>query len=59
MNIKPIRTDTDYQQALERLDVIFNAKIGTPESDEADILGLLIDKYEKKHYSIDTPESLS
>ena len=59
MNIKPIRTDTDYQQALERLDVIFNAKIGTPESDEADILGLLIDKHEKKHYSIDTPESLS
>ena len=35
MKIKPIKTETDYQAALNRLDVIFDAKIGTKESDEA------------------------
>lgn len=58
MNIKPIRTETDYQQALERLEVLFDAKIGTPESDEADILGLLIDEFEKKHYPIESPDPI-
>ena len=49
MTIRLIKSETDYQQALDRLDEIFDAKTGTPESDEADILGLLIDEYEKKH----------
>jgi len=58
MNIKLIKTETDYQNALKRLDVIFDAKIGTPESDEADILGLMIDEYEKKHYHIEAPDPI-
>ena len=58
MTIRPIKTEKDYQEALERLDVIFDAKVGTPESDEADILGLLIDEYEKKHYPIDAPDPI-
>lgn len=58
MDIKPIRTETDYQKALERLEIIFDAKIGTPESDEADVLGLLIDEYEKKHYPIEAPDPI-
>ena len=47
MTLKLIKTDSEYQEALKRLEEIFDAKIGTPESDEADILGLLIDEYEK------------
>lgn len=58
MNIKPIKTETDYQNALLRLEVIFDAKSGTPESDEADILGLLIDEYEKKNYPITVPDPI-
>jgi len=58
MDIKPIRTESDYQSALQRLEEIFNAPIGTLESDEADILGLMIDEYEKKHYPIDTPDPI-
>ena len=46
-NIKLIKTEEDYQIALKRLEVIFDAKSGTIESDEADILGLMIDEYEK------------
>ncbi len=53
MNIIPIKTEQDYKIALKRLEDIFDAPIGTPESDEADILGLLIDEYEKKHYPIE------
>jgi len=58
MNIKLIKTETDYENALKRLEKIFDAKIGTPESDEADILGLLIDEYEKKHYPIDASDPI-
>jgi len=58
MKIKPIKTEADYQAALNRLDVIFDAKIGTEESDEADILGLLIDNYENIHYPIEAPDPI-
>ena len=58
MDVKLIRTEADYQNALERLEVIFDAKIGTPESDEADILGLIIDEYEKKYYPIEAPDPI-
>ena len=58
MEIKPIKTETDYILALKRLETIFNAEIGTSESDEADVLGLLIDDYEKKHYPIEAPDPI-
>ncbi|MBI9038514.1 MAG: helix-turn-helix domain-containing protein [Bacteroidales bacterium] len=58
MNIKPIKTETDYENALKRLELIFDAPIGTFESDEADVLGLLIDEYEKKHYPIEAPDPI-
>jgi HTH-type transcriptional regulator / antitoxin HigA len=58
MNIKLIKTETDYENALKRFEIIFNAPIGTIESDEADILGLLIDEYEKKHYPIEAPDPI-
>jgi HTH-type transcriptional regulator/antitoxin HigA len=58
MTLKPIKTDSDYKQALNRLEIIFDASIGSPESDEADILGMMIDEYEKKHFPIDTPDPI-
>jgi HTH-type transcriptional regulator / antitoxin HigA len=58
MNIKLIKTGADYQTALKRLEEIFDAKIGTIESDEADVLGLLIDEYEKKHFQIEAPDPI-
>lgn len=58
MDIKPIKTATDYNQALKRLETIFSAEIGTAESDEADVLGLLIDEYEKKHFPIEAPDPI-
>lgn len=58
MIIKPIKSEADYRDALKRLEIIFDAAIGTPESDEADVLGLMIDEYEKKHYPIDAPDPI-
>jgi len=58
MNIKPIKTETDYQQALKRLEIIFDADLNTKEGDELEILGMLIDNYEKIHYPIDLPDPI-
>lgn len=58
MTLKLIKTEEDYRKALARLEVIFDAKIGTSESDEADVLGLLVDEYEKKNYPIDAPDPI-
>jgi HTH-type transcriptional regulator/antitoxin HigA len=58
MSIKPIKSETDYRLSLARLEEIFDAVAGTPESDEADILGLMIDAYERKHFPIDAPDPI-
>jgi len=58
MELKPIKTEADYRAALRRLEVIFDAKPGTPESDELEILGLMVDDYENKHYSIEAPDPI-
>lgn len=58
MNIRPIKTEKDYREALKRMEEIFDAEIGSLESDEADILGMMIDEYEKKHYHIQTPDPI-
>ena len=58
MNIKVIKTETDYQKALTRLEMIFDAKRGSVEGDELEVLGLLIDQYEKEHFPIDMPDPI-
>ena len=58
MNISPIKTEADYRKALKRLETIFDAPIGSADSDEADLLGLMVDEYEKKHYPIEAPDPI-
>ncbi|WP_213524374.1 helix-turn-helix domain-containing protein [Nonlabens sp.] len=58
MKLKPIKTEKDYRNALERLEVIFDAKIDTKEGDEAEILSLLIENYENEHYPIEAPDPI-
>ncbi|QAA80340.1 transcriptional regulator [Aequorivita sp. H23M31] len=58
MELKPIKTDKDYRDALERLEIIFDAPINTKEGDEAEILSLLIENYENEHYPIDAPDPI-
>ena len=58
MKMKLIKTEADYIRALNRLETIFDAKVGTTESDEADVLALLVDEYEKTHFPIATPDPI-
>ncbi|MDD3722628.1 MAG: transcriptional regulator [Lutibacter sp.] len=58
MEIKPIKTEKDYDKALERLELIFDATPNSTEGDEAEILSLLIDNYENKHYPIESPDPI-
>ena len=58
MTIKPINNETDYQEALKRLEIIFDSKKGTPEGDELEILGILLEKYENEHFPIDFPDPI-
>ncbi len=58
MKIQPIKTEVDYKQALKRLEEIFDAKKGTEEGDELEILSILIENYEKEHYPVDLPDPI-
>ncbi len=59
MKIKPIRNEADYQKALERLEIIFDAKRGTEEGDELEILAMVIDNYENENFPIDMPDPIA
>lgn len=56
MNIRPIKTKADYQKALERMELIFDAKKGSSAGDELEVLGILIEKYEDEHFPIGFPD---
>ena len=58
MNISLIKTEDDYRAALKRMEFLFDAPVNTLDSDEADILGLLIDEYEKRYYPIEAPDPI-
>lgn len=58
MEYKVIKNEKEYQKALNRLEKIFDAKKGTKEGDELELLALLIDKYEQEKYPIDLPDPI-
>ncbi len=58
MNIKPIKTEEDYEAACKRIDEIFQAEPGTPEEEELDILATLVDAYEEKHFPMGKPHPI-
>ena len=59
MNIKPIRNERDLDRAFNRLDAIFEAKPGTAEADEAQVLEVLIEDYENRHHPIPPPDPIA
>ena len=58
MTLKILKNKKDYSAALERFEEIFQSKPGTKESDEADVLSLLISSYEEKHFLINEPSPI-
>ena len=60
MQIKPIHNEEEYEKALERVDELMalDPDLGTPESDELEVLALLIEKYEEKAWMIEEPDPI-
>ena len=56
MGIRPIRTRTDHTAALGRIEALWDARPGTPEHDELEILAVLVAAYEERHWPILPPE---
>jgi HTH-type transcriptional regulator/antitoxin HigA len=56
--LKPIRTEADYEAALAEVEHLWGAEGGTPEGDRLDVLATLIDAYEAKHYPMDPPDPI-
>lgn len=55
-DLRPIRTESDYDEALADVERLWGAKSGTPEGDRLDVLATLIDVYEAKYYPMDPPD---
>lgn len=56
MEIRPIKTEQDYNTALSRIEKLWGAKKESPEGDELDLLVTLVESYEMKHYPIAPPD---
>jgi HTH-type transcriptional regulator/antitoxin HigA len=56
VGLRPIRTEADYNAALEEVSALWGAASGTPEGDRLDVLATLIDAYEAKHHAMDPPD---
>ena len=57
-NLKPIRTEADYEAALVVIERLWGARAGTPQGDHLDILATLVDAYENEHYPMDPPDAI-
>ncbi len=58
MEIRPIKTQADYQEALREIESLFDAAEHTPECDRLDILSTLVEAYEKTHFPIELPDPI-
>lgn len=58
MNIRPIKTEQDYNDAIDRIEDLWGSKVDTPEGDELDLLITLVEAFEMKHYPIAPPDPI-
>ena len=59
MNLRSLKTEADYKEALAEIERFFDASPETPEGDQLDVLVLLVEAYEEKHYPILPPDPIS
>ncbi len=56
--IKPIKTESDYQEALKEMERLFDAVPGTRGGDRLDVLTTLVEACEEKHFQISSPDPI-
>ena len=59
MELRPIKTELDYQNALKEIEQLFDVEPNSAECDRLDILATLVEAYEQKHYPIEAPDPIS
>lgn len=57
-DVKPIRSEADYEAALAEVERLWGAKSGTPRGDRLDVLATLIDAWESEHHPMDLPDPI-
>ncbi len=58
MNIKPIKTEQDYTDTLNKIESLMDAKPNTVQMDELEVLSTLVEVYEEQHYKIEAPDPI-
>ena len=56
MNIKPIKTDGDYKEALKIIESLMMAESDTPDGEKLDVMVTLVEAYEAKHFPMELPD---
>ena len=59
MTVRPVRNETEYDEALAEIDSLMGVAPGTPESDRLEVLVILVERYESEHWVIDAPDPIS
>lgn len=59
MDIKPVRTEADYEAALKAIEQLWNSPAGSPEADKLDVLVTLVEAYEEARYPIPLPDPIA
>ena len=58
LTIRPIKNDTDYRAAVARIEVLMDARAGSREADELDVLATLVDRFESERFPIEAPDPI-
>lgn len=58
MKLRPIRTKREYQAALKEVEALWDARQGTADADRLEVLALLVEAYERKHFPVEAPDPI-
>jgi len=56
MHITPIRTEKEYREALQVIESLMFAGANTPEGDQLEVLAILVEDFERRHYPLEQPD---
>lgn len=59
VEVRPIRSEADYEAAIVEIETLMAARAGTPEGDRLDVLSTLVEAYEAEHHPIDAPDPIA
>ena len=59
MDIRPIKTESDYEKVLSRIAELMDAKLNSPEGDELEVLSTLVDAYESRQFPIESADPVA